>query len=225
MASEPVRIAPSILAADFARLGDQLAELDEIGVDRIHVDVMDGHFVPPITMGPIVVEAVRASCEVPIEVHLMVDSPEAQIAPFVDAGADIVIVHQEVAPHLHRLVKEIQNHGAKAGVALNPATPTQTLDAILDDLDVVLTMSVNPGYAGQAFVASVLTKVARMTELLSARNPRCEIEVDGGIDAETAPKAVDAGANVLVAASAIFKHPDGLRGGVHALQASIRAKS
>lgn len=225
MTTEPVRIAPSILAADFARLGEQLAELDEVGVDRIHVDVMDGHFVPPITMGPVVVEAVRASCEMPIEVHLMVDAPETQIGPFVDAGADVVIVHQEVAPHLHRLVETIHAQGAKAGVALNPATPAHTLDAIIDDVDLVLAMTVDPGYAGQAFIASVLPKVERIAELLDARNPTCEIEVDGGIDAETAPKAVAAGANVLVAASAIFQHPDGLRGGIQALRDALRSTS
>ena len=221
MATEPVRIAPSILSADFSRLGEQLAQLEKFDVDRVHVDVMDGHFVPPITMGPILVEAVRASCELPIEVHLMVDRPEDQIDPFVEAGADVVIVHQEAAPHLHRLVERVHARGAKAGVAINPATPVPTLDSILDDVDLVLPMTVNPGYAGQAFLPSVLQKVERLSTLLQDRRPSCEIEVDGGVNAETAPEAVRAGANVLVAASAIFKHPDGLGGGVRALRDAI----
>ena len=218
MATEPVRIAPSILAADFARLGEQLAQLDDAGVDRIHVDVMDGHFVPPITMGPVIVDAVRAACELPIEVHLMVDRPEEQIDPSIDVGAEVIVVHQEVAPHLHRLIERIRDGGAKAGVAINPATPVRTLDAILDDIDLALIMTVNPGYAGQAFIPSVLRKVEQLSVILKERNPSCEVEVDGGVNAETASGAVRAGANVLVAASAIFKHPQGLSGGVNALR-------
>jgi len=222
MATEPVGIAPSILAADFARLGEQLAELERSDVDRVHVDVMDGHFVPPITMGPLIVEAVRASCALPIEVHLMIDRPEDHVDSFIEAGADIVIVHQEVAPHLHRLVETIHDRGAKAGVAINPATPVQALDAILEDLDLALAMTVNPGYAGQAFIPNVMAKIERLVEILPERSLACEVEVDGGINAETASDAVRAGANVLVAASAIFKHPDGISPGVQSLREATR---
>lgn len=225
MASKSVRIAPSILSADFARLGEQLVELENLGVDRVHVDVMDGHFVPPITMGPVIVDAVRAACDLPIEVHLMVDRPEDQVDPFVDAGAQVVIVQQEATPHLHRLMERIHDRGARAGVAINPATPAHTLDAILDDIDLGLAMTVNPGYAGQAFIPSVLRKVEQLSTLLHERNPACEIEVDGGVNAETASDAVRAGATVLVAASAIFKHPDGLKGGVDALRTATQSPS
>ena len=225
MATEPVRIAPSILSADFARLGEQLAQLEAAGADRIHIDVMDGHFVPPITMGPLVVEAVRSSCDLPVEVHLMVDRPEDQVDPFLDAGADIVVVHQEVAPHLHRLVEAIHDRGAKAGVAINPATPAHLLDDVIADVDLVLAMTVNPGYAGQAFIPGVLTKIAWLAQLLGERRLPCEIEVDGGVNAETAPDAVEAGARALVAASAIFKHPDGLAGGISALRGATQQQS
>lgn len=221
MVTDPVRIAPSILAADFARLGEQLAELEQSGVDRVHVDVMDGHFVPPITMGPVVVEAVRSACELPIEVHLMVDRPDDHVESFIEAGAEVVIVHQEVTPHLHRLVEAIHDRDTKAGVAINPATPVHALDAILDDLDLALTMTVNPGYAGQAFIPSVLPKIERLVTRLRERNPPCEVEVDGGVNAETIPDAAEVGATVFVAASAVFKHPDGLNGGVEALREAV----
>ncbi len=221
MTTSSARIAPSILSADFARLGDQLAELEAAGVDRIHVDVMDGHFVPPITMGPLIVEAIRRACELPIEVHLMVEQPGDHIDPFVDAGADSLIVHQEVAPHLHRLVEAIHARGAQAGVAINPATPVHALDAILEEIDLGLVMTVNPGYAGQAFLPSVVPKIERLGQTLQTRNRSCEVEVDGGVNPDTAAQAMAAGANVLVAASAIFKHPDGIGGGVQALQAAI----
>ncbi len=222
MANDEIRIAPSILSADFAHLGDELQALERSGVDRVHVDVMDGHFVPPITMGPAIVEAVRSACELPIEVHLMVDRPCDHLEPFIDAGAERLIVHQEVAPHLHRLVETTHARGAEAGVAINPATPVWTLDAILDELDLALAMTVNPGYAGQAFLPSVVPKIERLAQLIAHRNPACEIEVDGGISAATAPQAVDAGANVLVAASAIFKHPEGIHGGVDAVRNAAR---
>jgi len=215
-----IEIAPSILSADFARLGEEIQRVERAGADVIHVDVMDGHFVPPITMGPLVVEAVRSACRLPIEVHLMVDRPEDHIDGFVDAGADGLIVHQEVAPHLHRLIEAIHARGAKAGVAINPATPVQTLDAIVEEIDLALAMTVNPGYAGQAFIASVLGKLERLDELVEARHPSCEIEVDGGVNPDTAARAVAAGATVLVAASAIFQHAEGIGGGVAALRAA-----
>ncbi|MFB6286958.1 MAG: ribulose-phosphate 3-epimerase [Candidatus Bipolaricaulia bacterium] len=222
MANDEIRIAPSILSADFAHLDDELQALEGAGIDRVHVDVMDGHFVPPITMGPVIVDAVRSACELPIEVHLMVDRPGDHVEPFIDAGAERLIVHREVAPHLHRLVETIHAQGAEAGVAINPATPVHTLDAILDDIDLALAMTVNPGYAGQAFLPSVVPKLEQLAQRTAHRNPACEIEVDGGVSADTAPQAVDAGATVLVAASAIFKHPEGIRGGVDAVRAAVR---
>jgi ribulose-phosphate 3-epimerase len=216
-----VRLAPSILSADFARLGEQLHELEEAGVERVQIDVMDGCFVPPITMGPLIVEAVRRACRLPIEAHLMVERPERHINEFIAAGAEIVIVHQEATVHLHRLVHAIKESGARAGVALNPATPAAALDVILNDLDLVLVMTVDPGYAGQAFIEGMLPKIERVRGMIEERGIDCELEVDGGIGPETAPLAVAAGADVLVAASAIFQHPEGIAAGVRRLRESI----
>ena len=220
-----VQLVPSILSADFTRLGEQLRELEEAGVDRVQIDVMDGHFVPPITLGPLIVEAVRRASHLPIEAHLMVERPERQISDFIEAGAEIVIVHQEATAHLHRIVHTIREAGARAGVALNPATPPSALAVILDDLDLVLVMTVNPGYAGQAFLEGMLSKVRRVREMIEERGVTCELEVDGGIGPETAPQAVRAGADVLVAASAIFQHPQGIRAGVRQLRESLPVES
>jgi ribulose-phosphate 3-epimerase len=200
-----IQIAPSILSADFGRLGEQVAAAEAGGADCIHCDVMDGHYVPNITIGPLVVEAVRRSTSLPIDVHLMIEQPERYIPAFVAAGADSLSVHGEPCPHLHRTIQQIHELGARASVALNPAMPLNTLDEILDDLDMVLLMTVNPGFGGQSFIEASLGKVRRLREM--AR--RCgkdalDIEVDGGINAETVGRVVAAGANVLVAGSAIF---------------------
>lgn len=215
------KIVPSLLSADFARLGEQLAEVERAGADRVQVDVMDGHFVPPITMGPLIVEAVRRATRLPVEAHLMVEHPERQLEDFIGAGAEVIIVHWESSPHLHRLVESIKARGARAGVALNPATPAAFLEEILPELDLVLVMTVDPGYAGQAFQEGVLPKVRRVREMIRKGNPGCELEVDGGIDAETAPKAAEAGADVFVAASAIFQHPEGIEAGIRHLRQSL----
>ena len=215
------KIVPSILSADFARLGEQLAEVERAGADRVQVDVMDGHFVPPITMGPLIVEAVRRVTRLPVEAHLMIEHPERQIESFIEAGAEMIIVHWESSTHLHRLVESIKERGARAGVALNPATPAAFLEEILPKLDLVLAMTVDPGYAGQAFLEGVLPKVRRIREMIQTENPDCELEVDGGIDAETAPKAARAGADVFVAASAIFQHPQGIEAGIRHLRQSL----
>ncbi len=203
-------LSPSILSADFTRLGEQLAEVERCGADRIHIDVMDGHFVPPITMGTVIVEACRKATKLPLEAHLMVERPEKFINDFVRAGCGVVIVQQEASTHLHRIINNIKENGAKAGVALNPATPISTLENILDDLDLVLIMTVNPGYSAQKFIPSMLPKIEALFQIISERGLRCDIEVDGGISAETAPLVAKAGANVLVAASAIFSGKEGI---------------
>ncbi len=218
---KPYKIVPSLLSADFTRLGEQLAQVERAGADRVQVDVMDGHFVPPITMGPLIVEAVRRCTRLPVEAHLMVEHPERQIEAFLEAGTELVIVHWEAAVHLHRIVDSIQSRGARAGVALNPATPAAALEEILPRLDLVLVMTVDPGYAGQAFLEGTLPKVKRVREMIERLNPDCELEVDGGIDAETAPRAARAGADVFVAASAIFQHPQGIEAGLRTLRQSL----
>jgi len=225
MARHKIKIAPSILSADFTRLGEQLAEVERAGADRVHVDVMDGHFVPPITMGAVIVEAVRRATELPIEAHLMVEHPERFIDDFLAAGAKILIVHYEAAVHLHRLIEEIKAKGAQAGVALNPATPPGVLEEVLDDLDLVLIMTVNPGYAAQAFIAPMLKKIEKMRQMIDERGLSCELEVDGGIGPETAPRAVGAGAEVLVAASAIFQSPEGISAAIERIRQSLTGPS
>lgn len=202
---KPVRIAPSILAADFARLGPEIASVTKAGADFIHVDVMDGHFVPNITIGADVVKALRAHSTLPFDVHLMISPVDPFVPDFVEAGADIITVHPEAGPHLHRTVQMIKSLGKKAGVALNPATPVTVLDHVLDDIDLVLVMTVNPGFGGQAFIESQLEKIKAVRALIDASGRAIDLEVDGGINDITAARAVAAGADLLVAGTATFK--------------------
>ncbi len=222
MVSSEVKIAPSILSADFARLGEQVAEVTTAGAHYIHIDVMDGHFVPPITIGAPVVEAIRPWTNLPLDVHLMVERPEIQLEQFARAGADIITVHAEVCPDLHRMVESMKGLGVRAGVSINPATPLAVVDEILPALDLVLLMTVNPGFAGQAFIEEVLDKIARLRQILDERGLACELEVDGGITAQTAPRAVGAGARVLVAGSAIFNSRESVKEAMDRLMASLR---
>ena len=208
MSSAPaVKIAPSILSADFSRLGEQVAEAAQGGADYIHVDVMDGQFVPNLTIGPQVVKAIRRWTELPLDIHMMVSAPERFILDFVEAGADIITVHAEACTHLHRVVHQVKEAGARVGVALNPATPVNALDTLLADLDQVLVMTVNPGFGGQSFIESTVSKIARVRATLDDMDLSADLEVDGGINTRTAAVAVEAGARVLVAGSAVF-NPD-----------------
>ena len=202
------KIAPSILSADFSRLGEEVASVTSAGADYIHVDVMDGHFVPNITIGPLVVEAVSRSTHLPLDVHLMISNPDLYLQDFVKAGADIIGVHVEVLPHLHRTIERIKELGAKVSVTLNPATPLVTLEHILDQVDQVLLMTVNPGFGGQEFIASVLPKIQALKEIIDERGLAVELEVDGGINVGTITEVARAGADVFVAGSAVFSTPD-----------------
>jgi ribulose-phosphate 3-epimerase len=199
-----VRLAPSILAADFARLGEQIADAERAGADRIHIDVMDGHFVPNLSMGPAVVQSVRRVTHLPLETHLMVSDPDAFLEAFAEAGSDSLLVHWEGNANLHRTVQRIKALGKRAGVVINPATPASVLEEILVDVEQVLVMTVNPGFGHQHFIHTTLPKIGRVRRMVEQLDRRCDVEVDGGIDATTAPLVIDAGADVLVAGSAIF---------------------
>jgi ribulose-phosphate 3-epimerase len=203
-----VLIAPSILSADFSALGDAIAAVERGGADLIHVDVMDGHFVPNITIGPPVVKSIRRVASVPLDVHLMIEEPDRYLDAFAEAGAAMISVHVEVLPHLHRTVHAIRGLGVKAGVVLNPSTPVSALDEIAGDVDYVLVMSVNPGFGGQKFIEHSESKVRRVRALLDAARNSCLVEIDGGIDRQTVGRAVGAGARMIVAGSAIFATPD-----------------
>lgn len=203
-----MKISPSILSADFARLGEEIRAIDVGGADYIHIDVMDGHFVPNITIGPLVVGAVRKVTTKPLDVHLMIENPDRYIPDFAQAGADLITVHQEAVPHLHRTIQLIKSLGKKAGVSINPATPVATLDVILDDLDLVLLMSVNPGFGGQSFIPATLAKISALRQRIKERGLAVEIEIDGGVKVDNIGEIAAAGADVFVAGSAVFSTPD-----------------
>jgi len=222
MEKEAVKLAPSILAADFTRLGEQVAEAERAGADRIHVDVMDGHFVPNISMGPPIVKSLRRVTRFPLETHLMISDPDSFLEEFVEAGSDSFLVHWEGNANLHRTVQRIKALGKRAGVVINPATPAAALEEILQDVDQVLVMTVNPGFGHQHFLPTTLPKIRRVRDMIERINPGSDLEVDGGIDAETAPLAVAAGANVLVAGTAVFGANEGVAAAMNRLRASIK---
>ena len=218
---EKIKIAPSILSADFSCLGEQVAEATKAGADYIHVDVMDGQFVPNITIGDGVVQAIRRRTDLPLDVHLMVRSPDRHIESFAQAGADIITVHVETCTHLHRVVTGIKDLGIKAGVALNPATPVEAVGPILSLVDVIMVMTVNPGFGGQAFIPEMMAKIARLRRYLDEENLKVELEIDGGITAHLAQRVVQAGGRVLVAGAAIFKSDEGIAQAMQGIRKSI----
>ena len=203
-----VKIAPSILSADFNRLGEEVKKVEEAGADLIHIDVMDGHFVPNITIGPLVVEALKKVTRIPLDVHLMISNPEKYITEFGEAGAKIITVHVEVCPHLHRIIHTVKKMGIEVGVSLNPATPLTALDYILEDIDMVLLMSVNPGWSGQDFIPQIIPKIKRLKEMIEKSGHKILIEVDGGVKVDNSDKIAHAGADILVMGSAIFGTKD-----------------
>lgn len=213
-----IKISPSILSADFAYLGSDVRAIEAAGADYVHVDVMDGHFVPNLTIGPPVVAALRRITDLPLDVHLMIEAPERYLADFAKAGAQILTVHIETCPHLHRTLQQIRELGVRPGVTLNPATPVDTLAEILPYVEQVLVMTVNPGFGGQSYIPTMTAKIARLAAMIANAGLQVDIEVDGGIDAETTPAVVAAGANVLVAGTAIFRHPSGVAAGITALR-------
>lgn len=219
----PVKIAPSILSADFARLGAHIKEAADGGADYIHVDVMDGHFVPNITIGPLIVEAIRPVTKLPLDVHLMIENPDRYISDFARAGSAIITVQLEACPHLHRVVQAIKELKVKAGVSLNPATPISALTDILTELDLVLIMTVNPGFGGQAFIPNSIQKLRALQKMIAEMGATCEVEVDGGINPKTAAAVVEAGAEVLVAGSAVFNQKASVAENIAALRRSFQS--
>ncbi|HEV8328086.1 MAG TPA: ribulose-phosphate 3-epimerase [Nitrospiraceae bacterium] len=221
MKPDVVKLAPSILAADFARLGEQVAEAEQAGADRIHVDVMDGHFVPNLSMGAPIVQSLRRVTHLPLEIHLMISDPDFFLDEFVEAGSDSFLVHWEGNANLHRTIQRIKALGKRAGVVINPATPAAVLEEILQDVEQVLIMTVNPGFGHQLFLPTTLPKIRRVRQMIEQIQSECDVEVDGGIDAETAPLAAAAGANVLVAGTAIFGESEGVTAAMRRLRAII----
>jgi len=203
-----IKIAPSILAANFSKLAEEVIEVEQAGAKLIHIDVMDGHFVPNITMGPIVVEALRPVTKLPLDVHLMIENPDNYIESFAKAGADYITVHVEACPHLHRTIQLIRSFGVKPGVVLNPHTPIETIQHVLEDIDMVLFMTVNPGFGGQKFIHSVIPKIKQLSDIIKEKDLSIEIEIDGGITAETIVPCAEAGATIFVAGSAIYNQQD-----------------
>jgi ribulose-phosphate 3-epimerase len=216
-----VKLAPSILSADFARLGQQVADAERAGADRIHIDVMDGHFVPNLSMGAPIVQSLRRVTRLPLEIHLMISDPDFFLDEFVEAGSDSFLVHWEGNANLHRTVQRIKALGKRAGVGINPATPAAVLEEILPDVEQVLVMTVNPGFGHQHFLSTTLPKIRRVRQMIDQMKSGCDVEVDGGIDAETAPLAVAAGANILVAGTAIFGQSEGVTAAMTRLRAAI----
>jgi ribulose-phosphate 3-epimerase len=222
VAKGTVKLAPSILAADFSRLGEQVAQAEQAGADRIHVDVMDGHFVPNISFGAPIIESLRRVTRLPLETHLMISDPDFFLDEFVEAGSDSFLVHWEGNNNLHRTIQRVKGLSKRVGVVINPATPAVVLEEILVDVDLVLIMTVNPGFGHQHFLRTALPKIRRVRQMIGQTNPDCELELDGGIDADTAPLGVAAGANVLVAGSAIFGDDDGVAAAMNRLRAATK---